>query len=62
MRLYYARGESKYFYIFNDGRKYQKGIRPWNSKKYNLKIYISNQLEEFIKTKTNIEIIESKED
>ncbi len=61
-KIFYALGMYKYFYIFDDGRKFQDSHHPWNSKKCNLKIYVTKQLEEFIKTKKDIEIIEEDDD
>lgn len=62
MKIYYAIGLYKYFYVFDDGRKFQSERNPYNSKRCNFKIYITKQLEEFIKTKTNIEIIQEDDD
>lgn len=61
-KIFYSLGMYKYFYIFDDGRKFQDAHHPWNSKKCNLKIYITEQLEEFIKTKKDIEMIEEEDD
>ena len=55
-----TRSTNKTFFIFNDGRKDTKSpISPnscYNSKKYNLRIYKTKELESFITNKLRIEI------
>ena len=47
-----ARGMEKVFYIFNDGRKNNRNIfninSCYNNKKFNLRIYKTNELENYI--------------
>ena len=52
VEIYLYRGTKKKFYIFNDGRKNNGNIFDFNScynnKKFNLKIYKTNKLENYI--------------
>ena len=53
VEIYLYRGTKKTFYIFNDGRKNNGNIFDFNScynnKKFNLKIYKTDKLENYIK-------------
>lgn len=53
VEIYLYRGTKKKFYIFNDGRKNNGNIFDFNScynnKKFNLKIYKTEKLEDYIK-------------
>ena len=56
-----SRGMEKTFYIFNDGRKNNNNILDvnscYNSKKYNLRIYKTAELENYILNIRNLPII-----
>lgn len=56
-----TRGMGKTFYIFNDGRKNNNNIFDinscYNNKKFNLKIYKTDKLEEYIKSILEISIL-----
>ena len=55
-----TRSVNKAFYIFDDGRKNTKNTfranSCYNSKKYNLRIYKTEELESFIKDKLSMDI------
>ena len=58
------RGMERTFYIFNDGRRNNNNIFDinscYNNKKNNLRIYKTQELENYIKTILKIEIIQDK--
>lgn len=56
-----TRGMEKVFYIFNDGRKNNRNIfninSCYNNKKFNLRIYKTNELENYIKDTLKFKVI-----
>ena len=52
-----TRGMQKTFYVFNDGRKNIFGINScYNNKKFNFRIYKTNELENYIQNTLNLAV------